>query len=251
MSASSTHLNQRGKPVSKLAEMVIRLCEDGNLTRREMVRQLGVSMTRIEQIYYVALSQSESFRANRDALVLRLRDQEKMTFLQIGERCGFSDCRAAQIYQIARHNIQFPPNGLSKRINRLLTLCGFTVEKQAIATALRAGKLYPGFLPRNYGIYAHRDVCRWAGVDPATLTHPDQYHYETYPDNGLTYRTNSFLKSVGIPATKKAVLQSLKNGTLIPTKRPIGYGKVTHAELCRWIGVNPHQFRNREKVSSQ
>ena len=251
MSASSTHLNQRGKPVSKLAEMVIRLCEEGKLTRREIGRQLGVSVTRIEQIYYVALSQSESFRATRDALVIRLRDQEKMTFQQIGERCGFSDCRAAQIYQIARHNIQFPPNGLSKRINRLLTLRGFTVEKQAIATALRAGKLYPGFLPRNYGIYAHRDVCRWADVDPATLTHPGQYHYEIYPDNGLTYRTNTFLKSVGIPATKKAVLQSLKNGNLIPTKRPVGYGKVTHAELCRWVGVTPHLFRNREKVASQ
>jgi len=32
-----------------------------------------------------------------------------------------------------------------------------------------------------------------------------------YPDNGLSYRTNHILKYAGIPATKAAVLQSLKN----------------------------------------
>ena len=54
-----------------------------------------------------------------------------------------------------------------------------------------------------------------------------------------------------IPATKAAVLKSLKNGDLTPTKRPLGYGKMTHAELCRWVGVTPHLFRNRKKVPSQ
>ena len=174
--------------------------------------------------------------------MLRLRDQEKLTFQQIGDRFDRSACRAAQIYQAAQRKIQFPPNGLSKRINRLLTLSGFTVEKTAIAIALRAGKLYPGLLPRNYGVYAHRDVCRWAGVDPATLTYPS-HHCEPYPDNGLSYRANNFLKSVSIPATKEAVLQSLKNGELQPAKRPFGYGKATHAELSRWVGVAPHHFR--------
>ena len=100
------------------------------------------------------MSQTRSFRARREVLVLRLRDQEKLTFQQIGERFVGSVCRAAQIYQAARHKIEFPPNGLSKRLNRLLTLSGFTVEKNAIAIALRSGKLYPGFLPRNYGKYA-------------------------------------------------------------------------------------------------
>ena len=95
------------------------------------------------------MSQTESFRDSREALVLRLRDQEKLTFQQIGDRFDRSACRAAQIYQAARHKIQFPPNGLSNRLNRLLTLSGFTVEKNAIACALRAGKLYPGFLPRR------------------------------------------------------------------------------------------------------
>jgi hypothetical protein len=195
------------------------------------------------------MSQSELFRAEREALVLRLRDQKKLTFKKIGDQFGRSGCRAAQIYHAARHKIQFPPNGLSNRINRLLTLSGFTVEKKAIAIALRTGKLYPSFLPRNYGIFAHRDVCRWAGVDPATLTWPS-HHYEHYPDNGLTYRTNNFLKSAGIPATKADILKALENGDLTPTKRPIGYGKMTHAELCRWVGVTPHLFRKRKDVGS-
>ena len=75
------------------------------------------------------MSHTESFRASREALVLRLRDQEKLSFQQIGDRFDRSDCRAAQIYQAARRKIQFPPNGLSNRLNRLLTLSGFTVEK--------------------------------------------------------------------------------------------------------------------------
>jgi hypothetical protein len=195
------------------------------------------------------MSQTESFRASREALVLRLRDQEKLTFQQIGDRFDRSACRAAQIYQAARQKIQFPPNGLSNRLNRLLNLSGFTVEKNAIASALRAGKLYPGFLPRNYGRFAHRDVCRWAGVDPASLPYPS-HHYEQFPDNGLSYRTNNFLKFAGIPATKAAVLKSLKNGDLTPTKRPLGYGKMTHAELCRWVGVTPYLFRKRKENGS-
>ena len=196
------------------------------------------------------MSQTESFRASREALVLRLRDQDKLTFQQIGDRFDRSACRAAQIYQAASRKIQFPPNGLSNRINRLLTRSGFTVDKTAIAIALRTGKLYPGLLPLNYGIYAHRDVCRWADVDPTSLRHPS-HQYERFPYNGLSYRTNKFLKFTGIPATKAAVLKSLKNGSLTPTKRPIGYGKGTHAELCRWVGVTPNLFRNRKKAGSQ
>ena len=133
-----------------------------------------------------------------------------------------------------RNDVQLLPNGLSNRINRLLTRSGFTVDKTAIAIALRTGKLYPGLLPLNYGLYAHRDVCRWAGVEHASLKYPS-HDYERFPDNGLSYRTNKFLKFTGIPATKAAVVKSLKNGDLTPTKRPIGYGKGTHAELCRWV----------------
>ena len=138
-----------------------------------------------------------------------LRDQEKLSLQQIGDRFDRSACRAAQIYQAARHKIQFPPNGL----------------------------------------FAHRDLCEWACVDPATVLRKGSY-YETYRANGLSYRVNHILKYAGIPATKEAVLKSLKNGSLTPTKRPIGYGKMTHAELCRWVGVTPHLFRSRKKTAS-
>jgi hypothetical protein len=203
-------------------------------------------------MYWIAsapMSQIESFRAKREALVLRLRDREKLTFKQIGDRFDRSACRAAQIYQAARRKIQFPPNGLSNRLNHLLAKAGFSVEKQAIASALRAGKLYPHCYPPTYGVYAHRDLCEWAGVDPATVLKKGSY-FETYRANGLSYRANHILKYAGIPATKEAILESLKNGSLTPTKRPIGYGKMTHAELCRWVGVTPHLLRKRKMVGS-
>ncbi len=194
------------------------------------------------------MSQTESFRGKREALVLRLRDKEKLTFQQIGERFDRSACRAAQIYQAARRKIQFPPNGLSNRLNHLLAKAGFTVEKQAIASALRAGKFYPQCYPPTYGIYAHLELCQWAGVDPASVPNPTCY-YVSFPDNGLSYRTNNVLKYAGIPATKAAVLEALKNGRLMPTKRPNGYGTATHAEICRWVGVTPRQLRGLKKAT--
>ncbi|HWC61728.1 MAG TPA: hypothetical protein VHC44_18715, partial [Verrucomicrobiae bacterium] len=71
-------------------------------------------------------------------------------------------------------------------------------------------------------------------------------HLELYPDNGLSYRANNVLKYAGIPATKTDVLEALKNGSLMPTKRPNGYGTATHAEICRWVGMTPRQLRNRK-----
>ena len=132
------------------------------------------------------------------------------------------------------------PNGLPKRIIRLLTKAGFSIEKKSIVRALQAGKLYPYCWPPNYGKYTHRDVCRWAGVDPATLPRewPDR-DVSPYPKDGLSYRAHNVLRYAGIPAKKEAVLRALKAGMLLPYKRPGSYGKVTHAEVCRWVGVNP------------
>ena len=113
----------------------------------------------------------------------------------------------------------------------------------------RSGSPFRSGYPPTYGVYAHRDLCEWAGVDPATVLKKGSY-FETYRANGLSYRANHILKYAGIPATKEAVLESLKNGSLTPTKRPIGYGKMTHAELCRWVGVTPHLLRKRKVVGS-
>ena len=130
------------------------------------------------------------------------------------------------------------PNGLSKRANRLLAKAGFSIEKKVIVKALQTGKLYPNCRPPTYGRYTHREVCRWAGVDSATLTWPDR-DAKPYLNNGLSFRANNCLKYAGVPITKESVIQALKNGVLLPTKRPCGYGKVTHAEICRWAGVDP------------
>jgi len=140
--------------------------------------------------------------------------------------------------------LKLPDNGLPKRINSLLTKAGIPIEKKAIVHALQTGKLYVYHWPPNYGRYTHRDVCQWAGVDPATLpkTWPDD-GVGIFPDIGLSYRAWRMLKRTGIPATKEAVIKALYKGDLSPYKRPGGYGKVTHDEICRWVGIDPKILR--------
>jgi hypothetical protein len=139
------------------------------------------------------------------------------------------------------------PNGLSLRINNLLTKAGIPIEKATVIQALQTGKLYVYHWPPSYGKFTHRDVCQWAGVDPATLTKtwPDD-DVGIFPDIGLSYRAWRALKRADIPTTKQDVIKALHNGDLSPYKRPAGYGKVTHAEICCWAGVNP-KTRPRNK----
>jgi hypothetical protein len=58
------------------------------------------------------------------------------------------------------------------------------------------------------------------------------------PLNGLSVRTNRCLSIAGIPVEKEAVLHALKTGALYPFFRPILYGKITHEEVCRWVGLD-------------
>jgi len=133
---------------------------------------------------------------------------------------------------------------LPKRIINLLTKAGIPIEKEAIVDALRTGKLYPFHWPANYGKYAHKDVCQWAGVDPDSLhkTWSDD-DIAILPDIGLSHRAWRTLERAGISATKQVVIKALHAGDLSPYKRPGGYGKVTHAEICRWVGVDPKSLR--------
>ena len=135
---------------------------------------------------------------------------------------------------------KLPGNGLSKKVNNLLTKAGIPIEKQAITNALKTGKLFVYHWPPNYGKYAHRDVCRWTGIDPATLPQNSADNDTTIlPDIGLSYRAWRTLKRAGIPTTKAAVTKALQSGDLEACKRHGGYGKVTHAEVCRWVGIDP------------
>ncbi len=129
------------------------------------------------------------------------------------------------------------PNGLSIRTNRCLVNAGIPIKKEVIIRALTTGKLYPYCWPPNYGKKTHREVCHWACVDPGTLPHvwPDQDTH-LYPDIGISYRA---WRRSGIPADKKSVRRALRTGLLSPGRRPSNYGPQTHAELCRWIGIDP------------
>jgi hypothetical protein len=56
--------------------------------------------------------------------------------------------------------------------------------------------------------------------------------------NGLSARANRCLATAGVPAETEAVLRAVQTGTLYPFFRPALYGKKTHQEVCRWVGVD-------------
>jgi hypothetical protein len=145
-----------------------------------------------------------------------------------------------------------PPNGLSARANRCLSTAGIPAEKEAVLHALKTGALYPYFRPALYGKKTHREVCRWAGLDESFVS--PAIPKNTTPlaiDNGLSYRANRFLLRAGIQADNPAVLRALQTGVLRPGICPVNYGKQTHAELCRWAGVDEHDLpRRRNKLNA-
>lgn len=61
------------------------------------------------------------------------------------------------------------PKGLTPKIVTCFTRAGIPLEKETVIKLLKNGTLYPSFGPRGYGKYAHRDVCKWVEIDPATL----------------------------------------------------------------------------------
>jgi hypothetical protein len=136
-----------------------------------------------------------------------------------------------------------PSNGLSARANRCLLTAGIPAEKEAVLHALKTGALYPYFRPTLYGKKTHHEVCRWAGLDKSFVSPTIPQSTRPRPvENGLSFRANHLLFRTGIPADKRAVLQALQAGTLQPGKCPVNYGKQTHADLCRWAGVDQHDL---------
>ncbi len=131
------------------------------------------------------------------------------------------------------------PNGLSRRTNRCLALAGIPINKPVIIRALKSGKLYPFHWPPNYGQFTHFEVCDWARNDRHTLPPPSWENLTPFPKNGLSYRANNCLLRSDIPATKRAVRHALRTGVFVPRKQPSNYGPQTHAELCRWTGIDP------------
>lgn len=56
--------------------------------------------------------------------------------------------------------------------------------------------------------------------------------------NGLSRRTNRCLLNAGIPIDKRLIIRALKTGKLYPFRWPPNYGKYTHVEVCRWVGID-------------
>jgi hypothetical protein len=128
---------------------------------------------------------------------------------------------------------------LSRRTRNCLVAAGIPLDKQAILHALKTGALYPFFRPTLYGKKTHQEICRWVGVDESFVS--SNVAQDTRPpvvSNGLSARANHCLFRAGIPVEKEAVRHALQTKALVPGKRPINYGRQTHAELCRWVGVD-------------
>ena len=132
------------------------------------------------------------------------------------------------------------PNGLSRRTNHCLSKAGISIEKQAIAKALKSGKLYPYRWPPNYGRKTHDEVCRWAEVDPKSLSVPKFQDDSLNLNNGLSYRANRCLARAGIPASKSMVRHALQTGALWPGKRPGNYGGRLILNCAVGLGLIPY-----------
>lgn len=141
-----------------------------------------------------------------------------------------------------------PSNGLSVRANRCLSTAGIPAEREAVLHALKTGALYPYFRPTLYGKKTHQEVCRWAGLDEsfAAPTIPKSTRPPAI-ENGLSARANHCLFRAGIPADKPAVKQAIQTGALCPGKSPVNYGEQTHAELCRWAGLDPQSSETGQR----
>jgi len=62
--------------------------------------------------------------------------------------------------------------------------------------------------------------------------------------SGLSRRTVNCLTKAGFPIEKTALIKALSNGTLSPHRNPSNYGKITHREVCRWVGIDESDVGN-------
>ena len=145
---------------------------------------------------------------------------------------------------ILDYTTRLPAEGPSRRTQRCLTAAGIPLDKQAVLHALRTGAL--SWATPCYGRKTHLDVCAWLDISQflPIATH-DESARIPLPNNGLSYRANGVLRRAGITPEKPAVRQALETGALFPGKRPYNYGKQTHAELCRWVGLDVDALRRQ------
>ena len=63
--------------------------------------------------------------------------------------------------------------------------------------------------------------------------------------NGLTRRTANCLTKAGFPIDRVAIVTALLDGTLYPHRNPRLYGRTTHREVCRWVGIDSNEIAAR------
>lgn len=188
----------------------------------------------------------------REKRVVRLREKDKLTFPEIGVLFGVTHQRASQIYASASARLKdVSKNGsdalllLPPRVRMLLMHCGIRSRSRARA-AIKSGqlrwqdrfrcvrwlgKVFPKVGKRTWAI-----LYEWAGKP---VLPPQPTFVRGYPANGLSSRANDFLNHCRIPATKAAITLALSIGALSPDRCLRNYGPSLHAELCRWVGVDP------------
>ena len=153
--------------------------------------------------------------------------------------------RSAEPSDLIQHYSSQPPaEELSRRARNCLAAAGISLDKQAILHAFRTGAL--SSRTALYGKKNHNEVCAWLGISSfSSILTSGAGDCSPFPDNGLSYRANGVLRRAGISPEKSAVRQALQSRALVLGKRPYNYGEQTHAELCRWAGVDPAALRRK------
>ncbi len=195
----------------------------------------------------------------QEALVVRLREVEKLAFPAIGARLGVTRARVGQIYSAATAKLKdVAENGedalsvIPARVRQALLHCQLASRADA-RIAIESGQLswhggigsidWHGQMLPKLSWHTWAALYEWAGRPSLP---PQLKLIHGYPANGLSARANNCLSRAHIPATKPAVILALTSGMLSPEKGPGGYGKVTHAELCRWAGVVPTPLKSAQ-----
>jgi len=118
------------------------------------------------------MTTTDKKRAERIAHVVRLREEEKYTYKQIGEAINTCSARARDIYKHAKWveerdakgEAGDPYFGLSVRASNCLNNAGLLNRKQ-IFEAMQAGRLHPRIVSlRNFGWKTYVEVNEWLGL---------------------------------------------------------------------------------------
>ncbi len=200
-------MSLRAKPLNEQEERVVRLHEKNELTFKEIAARLRMSRSRAWQVYFTASAKLKDVAESGSDALLPLPARARRVLV---------DCKLE-----------------SRALVRAAIASGHLSWNDGIGSILWQGTRLPKLSRRTW-----ETIYEWAGRPPMP---PQPKLIRGYPANGLSSRANDCLSRACIAATKSSVVLALKSGVLSPENGPRGYGKLTHAELCRWSGLDPEQ----------